>query len=135
VLFRLALLLLTVAVFTACASTRVARMGPLSTGPLVTLIVSEDRLVVEHECRDVPALGPVLGCSVWRTVQPEGLPEIKAMKIVRYTDSLPSELALEIDAHELCHVVASLQPIDDPCHRGNDGVVRSPAGSVRAFSR
>jgi hypothetical protein len=115
---------------TGCArSTRMARMGPLaSMEPLVTLIVSDDRKVVERECRDVPALGPVLGCSMWRTVRVEGATDVKVMKVVRWADSLPSELALEIDVHELCHVVAALQSIDDPCHVGNNGVIQSAAG-------
>jgi hypothetical protein len=119
-----------------CAtSTRMAQMGPLSTGPLVTLIVTDDRAVVERECRDVPALGPILGCSIWRTVQPDGRTDVKMMKVVRYTDALPSALALEIDAHELCHVVAALQPIDDPCHVGNGGVVKSGAPNIRGMTR
>ena len=119
-----------------CAtSTRTARMGPLATGPLVTLIVTDDRAVVERECREVPALGPILGCSIWRTVQPDGRTEVKMMKVVRYTDALPSALALEIDAHELCHVVAALQPIDDPCHVGNGGVVKSGAPNIRGMTR
>ncbi len=117
-------------ILTGCAtSTRVAHMGPLpSLEPLVTLVVSDDRRVVEHECRDVPALGPVLGCSKWRTIRVDGRTEVKVMKIVRYADSVPSALALEIDVHELCHVVAALQSIDDPCHLGNNGVIESAAG-------
>jgi hypothetical protein len=134
-LVRAALPILVALLATACVSTRTMNMGTLPSGPLVTLIVSEDRTVVERECREVAALMPVLGCSVWRVVSPDGVSTIKAMKVVRYTDSLPSPLALEIDVHELCHVVAALQPIDDPCHVGNDGVVRSPGGSVRAFTR
>lgn len=123
-------LLASLLLLTGCAkSTRMARMGPLpSTEPLVTLIVSDDRKVVERECRDVPALGPVLGCSMWRTVRLDGTTDVKVMKVVRYADSLPSELALEIDVHELCHVVAALQSIDDPCHVGNNGVIQSAAG-------
>jgi hypothetical protein len=124
------LLLASMLLLTGCAtSTRMARMGPLpSTEPLVTLIVSDDRRVVEHECRDVPALGPVLGCSMWRTIRVDAGRDVKVMKVVRYADALPSELALEIDVHELCHVVAALQSIDDPCHVGNNGVIQSAAG-------
>lgn len=123
-------LLAALLLLTGCAkSTWMARMGPLpTTEPLVTLIVSADRQVVARECRDVPALGPILGCSIWRTVRPDGVTEVKVMKVVRYADSLPSELALEIDIHELCHVVAALQSIDDPCHVGNNGVIQSAAG-------
>jgi hypothetical protein len=60
----------------------------------VTLIVSDDRGVVERECREVRALGPVLGCSIWRTVQPDGKTDVKMMKVVRYTDAVPSALSL-----------------------------------------
>jgi len=67
-------------------------------------------------------------------VHPDGRTEVKMMKVVRYTDALPSALALEIDAHELCHVVAALQPIDDPCHLGNGGVVQS-VGNIRGMTR
>jgi hypothetical protein len=114
-------------IFTGCAttSTRMARMGPLAS---LELIVSDDRRVVEHECRDVPALGPILGCSMWRTIRVNGHTDVKVMKIVRYADSVPSALALEIDVHELCHVVAALQSIEDPCHLGNNGVIQSAAG-------
>jgi hypothetical protein len=121
--------LASVLILTGCAtSTRMARMGPLpSLEPLVTLVVSDDRRVVEHECRDVPALGPVLGCSMWRTIRLDGT-EVKVMKVVRYADAVPSALALEIDVHELCHVVAALQSIEDPCHLGNNGVIQSAAG-------
>ena len=128
---RWALLALTsLLTLTGCAtSTRIARMGPLpSLEPLVTLVVSDDRRVVEHECRDVPAFGPILGCSMWRTIRVNGTTDVKVMKVVRYADSVPSALALEIDVHELCHVVAALQSIDDPCHLGNDGVIQSAAG-------
>jgi hypothetical protein len=56
---RWALLALALLLLTGCAtSTRIARMGPLpSLEPLVTLVVSDDRRVVERECRDVAALG------------------------------------------------------------------------------
>jgi hypothetical protein len=133
---RVAIVLVAVITVGGCAtSTRIANMGTLPTGPLVTLIVSDDRAVVERECREVPALGPILGCSIWRTVQPDGKTDVKVMKVVRYTDAVPSALALEIDAHELCHVVAALQPIDDPCHVGNGGVVRSGGSNVRGMTR
>ena len=127
---RAVVVLASLLLLTGCAtSTRMARMGPLpSNEPLVTLIVSDDRRVVERECRDVPALGPVLGCSMWHTIRVDAATAVKAMKVVRYADAVPSELALEIDVHELCHVVAALQSIDDPCHVGNNGVIESAAG-------
>ena len=127
---RWALLALSSLLLMGCAtSTRIARMGPLpSLEPLVTLIVSDDPRVVEHECRDVQAFGPILGCSRWRTIRVDGTTGVKVMTVVRYADAVPSALALEIDAHELCHVVAALQSIEDPCHLGNDGVIQSAAG-------
>jgi hypothetical protein len=40
-------------------------------------------------------------------------------------------VAFEIEAHELCHAVASLQAMRDPCHDDNGGVVTSmPAPSL-----
>ncbi|HEV8586500.1 MAG TPA: hypothetical protein VGT02_16150 [Methylomirabilota bacterium] len=130
----LALLTALLALGGCATSTRMSSMGPLPAGPLVTLVVSDDRRVVEDECREVPALGPVLGCSMWRVVQ-HGTTTVKVMKVVRYTDVLPSALAMEIDVHELCHVVAALQPIDDPCHVGNGGVVQATSPNVRAMTR
>jgi hypothetical protein len=109
---------------TGCAGpTRTAAFGPLDGGhQLVTLVVSEDRAVVERECEGTPASGPLLGCQKsWPVALPDGR-GVRAMKIVRYTDRLPSALAFEIDVHELCHAVAALQLVDDPCHVGNDGV-------------
>ena len=105
------------------------QMGVLPQGDrLVTLVVSEDRDVVRDECRSVPANGTLLGCHVWRRVTLPDAGEVQLVKIVRYTDALPSTFAFEIDVHELCHVVAALQSIDDPCHVGNDGVIQSAAG-------
>jgi hypothetical protein len=109
-------------------ATRVARMGPLPHHEnLVTLVITDDRGVVGRECRDVVAVGPVLGCTLWHPVVVDGTP-IRVIKVVRFADTLPSPLTLEIDVHELCHTIAALQPIDDPCHEGNGGVVRAAAG-------
>ena len=119
---------------TGCASgTRVGHFGPLTADHrLVTLVVSEDPAVVARECQGVSAAGPVLGCQMsWPVATAAGRPA-RAVKIVRYTDSLPSPLAFEIDIHELCHTVAALQLLDDPC--GNDGVAQSlPVGAVRTM--
>jgi hypothetical protein len=110
------------------AATRVAQMGPLSDHEtLVTLVVTEDRSVVRRECRGIAAVGPILGCSMWHPVVVAGTP-IRAIKIVRFADTMPSPLALEIDIHELCHTIAALQPLDDPCHEDNGGIVRAAAG-------
>ena len=118
-----------------CATTRAMHFGRLPDAkPLVTLVVSEDQEVVERECRDVVAPGRVLGCQLsWPVVLPNGK-EIRSVKIVRYTDSLPSPMAFEIDAHELCHTVAVLQGIDDPCHTGNNGFLRTALPRGSAFS-
>ena len=120
-----------------CAtSTRIMRMGPLQSGDrLLTVVVSEDRAVVRRECVDIPSVGPILGCHVWRRVTLPGTGLVQLVKIVRFTDAMPSSLSLEIDVHEICHAIAALQPIDDPCHVGNGGVVQSGGPSVRAMSR
>jgi hypothetical protein len=115
----------------AAAATRVARMGPLQGDHvLVTLVVTEDRQVVTRECANVLAAGPILGCQTSWTVPGSHLP-VRAVKIVRYTDSIPSPLAFEIDAHELCHAIAALQAMDDPCHSGNNGAIRVGSPWVR----
>ena len=115
-------------VLSGCVSTRVAQVGALTNGErLVTLVVSEDRQVVHRECQDVPALGPILGCQTSRALAlPNGV-AVRAVKIVRYTDALPSRMAFEIDAHELCHAIAAVQGIEDPCHAENRGIVESSA--------
>ena len=110
-----------------CAESRTARFGLLPNAqPLVTLLVSRDGAVVQRECLDVDAPGQIMGCHLsWPVPMPDGS-SVRAVKIVRYTDSLPSPMAFEIDAHELCHAVAALQQIKDPCHGGNAGVLESP---------
>ncbi len=111
-----------------CASTSTTQMGLLPHGQkLVTLVVSEDREVVDQECASVTGTGRLLGCHLWRRVTLPGGPDVRLITIVRYTDSLPSALALEIDVHELCHAIAALQPIADPCHAENGGTIRSAA--------
>jgi len=118
---------------TGCAvPTRSMQMGPLSEREwLVTLVVSEDDGVVASECVDVLATGPILGCHLWHRVTVPGVGDVRIVKIVRYTDALPSTLAQEIDVHELCHAIAALQPIDDPCHRDNDGIIQSAGAAVQ----
>ena len=115
-------------VLSGCASTRIAEVGTLPNGErLITLVVSEDRQVVHRQCQDVPALGPVLGCQTSRALAlPNGV-AVRAVKIVRYTDVLPSRMAFEIDAHELCHAIAAVQSIEDPCHAVDHGIVESSA--------
>ena len=118
---------------TGCATTRMMQMGGLPQGRhLVTLVVTEDRDVVRDECRSVPTKGTLLGCHLWHRVTLPDAGEVQLVKIVRYTDALPSPFALEIDVHELCHAIAALQPIADPCHAENGGAIRSAAdGPVR----
>ncbi len=109
-----------------CAETRMAGVGPLpDRHRLVTLVVTTDRGIVERECRGVPSAGPIFGCEISTPLAlPEG-GEARTIKIVRLTDSLPSVMAFEIEAHELCHAVASLQKMDDPCHLENGGVLHA----------
>jgi hypothetical protein len=104
-----------------CTVTRTLEFGRLSDHrPLVTLIVTEDRSLVDRECLRGKEV-PVLGCE-FTLPNPEQASGARAVKIVRFTDSLPSKMALEIEAHELCHAVAALQAIPDPCHGDNGGV-------------
>ncbi|HEY2996272.1 MAG TPA: hypothetical protein VGM22_25945 [Methylomirabilota bacterium] len=115
-----------------CAtSTKSMGMGPFSNGDrLVTVVVSEDRAVVRRECVDIPSAGPILGCHLWRRVFEPGVGAVQLVKIVRFTDTMPSTLSLEIDVHELCHAIAALQPIPDPCHADNGGVIESAASAA-----
>jgi len=116
------------------AQTRTMRMGVLPNAErLVTLVVTEDRAVVREECRNVQSAGPILGCSTWRPVELADHGVVRVIKIVRYTDTVPSPLALEIDVHELCHAIAALQPIEDPCHTDNGGVIRAAADTQVRF--
>jgi hypothetical protein len=125
--------LLAVVVFgtlaSGCASTRSGELGMLpSRDALVTLVVSEQRAMVALYCPPRIAATPILGCQ---TSRPVALPDGKTarvVKIVRYTDALPSEMAFEIDLHELCHAIAALQSIGDPCHDGNGGQLLSGTG-------
>jgi hypothetical protein len=118
-----------VVALTGCATgTRVAQFGPIAGGPthLMTLIVSEDVETVRRECAEVGVFGRVLGCQASFPVKnPNALLPVRAVKIVRYAETLPSPATFEIDAHELCHVVAALQLVEDPCHVGNGGVLQA----------
>jgi hypothetical protein len=115
-----------------CASsTRVMQMGPLQGGNrLVTVVVTEDRNVVRRECVNIPSAGPILGCHLWRRLALPGVGPVQLVKIVRFTDAMPSDLSLEIDVHELCHAIAALQPIDDPCHADNGGVIEAASSAA-----
>jgi hypothetical protein len=132
---RVLLPLMAAIVLSGCASTRMASIGMLSNGEaLVTLVVSERRGVVERECQGVHALGPLLGCHLSRAIPLPNGGAVRAVKIVRYTDALPSPMAFDIDVHELCHAIASLQAIGDPCHAQDGGRIRSSA-SRRSWKR
>jgi hypothetical protein len=123
-------------ILSGCAgTTRIAEMGRLPNAEnLVTLVVSEDREVVARQCDGALAVGPIYGCQVTRVASlPDGS-TVRLVKIVRYTDKVPSALALEIDVHELCHAVASLQAVADPCHVGNNGFLENaPRAVLRAY--
>ncbi len=109
-----------------CTTTQVVHMGTLPNNiPLVRLMVTEDRRLVGQECQGQDT-DRILGCEITRII-PLDSPgkSLRGVTIIRYTDSLPSNMALEVEAHELCHAVASLQAIADPCHQGNDGVLQS----------
>ena len=109
-----------------CAGTRVGQVGRLPTGDrLVTVVLSEDRETVDRECGHPLAIGPVYGCQSTNAVTlPDGR-TARLIKVVRYTDALPSMMAFEIEVHELCHAVAALQTIDDPCHAENNGLIQT----------
>ena len=85
---------------------------------------SPDRETVDRECGYPLAVGPVYGCqSASAIALPDGR-TARLIKVVRYTDALPSPMAFEIEIHELCHTVAALQTIDDPCHAENNGLIQ-----------
>jgi hypothetical protein len=129
-LVRLIPLVTAIALSTSCASSRVGTVGPLpNRESLVTLVVTEDRQIVQRECKGILAPGTPVGCRMTRTVAlPDGR-GARTVMIVRYTDSLPSRMGFEIEVHELCHAIASLQQIDDPCHVGNDGLLTADSAS------
>ena len=112
-------------VLAGCAGTRMAQVGRLPTGDrLVTVVISEDRETVDRECGYPLAVGPVYGCQSTNAIAlPDGR-TARLIKVVRYTDALPSPMAFEIEIHELCHTVAALQTIDDPCHAENNGLIQ-----------
>ena len=129
-----ALLGVVAATLTGCATgTLRATFGPLPDGAsLMTLVVSEDVEVVRRECAEVGVFGRVLGCQSSRPVRnPSAAVPVRAVKIVRYAETLPSAATFEIDAHELCHVVAALQLIEDPCHQGNNGLLQAHGATTR----
>jgi hypothetical protein len=103
----------------------------------VTLVVTEDHAVVERECAGIVQQGVVVGCQRSRVVALAGEGTVRVLKIVRFTDALPSPLAFDIDGHELCHAVADLQGIPDPCHDEGDGSVQAtvPWSPVKHFLR
>jgi hypothetical protein len=124
---RLFLILTSLAfAFAGCAGTRVGQVGRLPTGDrLVTVVLSDDRETVDRECGYPLAVGPVYGCQTTNAVAlPDGR-TARLIRLVRCTDALPSTMAFEIEVHELCHAVAALQTIDDPCHAENNGLIQT----------
>ena len=126
-----------------CATgTRTASFGPLPDGgKLVTLVVSDDLEVVRRECAELAIFGRVLGCHTSLPVpgnvagRANGSGPVRTIKIVRYAETLPSPATFEIDAHELCHAIAVLQLLEDPCHEGNGGVLQAHGGTRVAAPR
>ena len=139
-------LLVMAALLSGCATgTRTTAFGPLPGGErLLTLFVSEDLDVVGNQCRQVlsvngvrgePTKG-VLGCQASKPVPIPGALIVRAVTIVRYAESLPSQATFEIDAHELCHAVAALQLLPrDPCHDGNGGELQASLPGLPIFTR
>ena len=121
----LALLVASIAV-AGCAGTRVGHAGRLPTGDrLVTVVISEDREAIDRECGYPLSVGRIYGCQTSHTVAlPDGR-TARSIKVVRYTDVLPSMMAFEIEIHEFCHAIAALQTIDDPCHAENNGLLQT----------
>jgi hypothetical protein len=67
-----------------CASTSTMQMGLLPQGQkLVTLVVSEDREVVDRECAGVAGTGRLLGCHLWRRITLPGGADVRLITIVR----------------------------------------------------
>ena len=120
-----------------CATgTRTATFGPMPDGgKLVTLVVSDDIEVVRRECAELAIFGRVLGCHIAHAVRGHGAGDVRTIKIVRFAETLPSQTTFEIDAHELCHAVAALQRLQDPCHVGNDGVLQAHGAARIATPR
>ena len=126
-----------------CATgTRTASFGPLpGGGKLVTLVVSDDLEVVRRECAELAIFGRVLGCHTSHPVpanvagRADSAAPVRTIKIVRYAETLPSPATFEIDAHELCHAIAVLQLLEDPCHEGNGGVLQAHGGTRVAAPR
>ena len=115
-----------VAIFvSSCTVTRVSHFGPLpGRQSLITLVVTEDRNVVRRECQSGEQAA-IVGCETLLYTSLGEAGDVRTVKIVRYTDHLPSAMAMEIEAHELCHAVAALQGILDPCHAENGGMLQS----------
>jgi hypothetical protein len=129
--------MLTLVAASGCATaTRSAALGLLSQGDrLVTLIVTEDPVVLRGECPPNLGHAALLGCQTSRLIELSDGRVVRVVKIVRYADRVPSALSFEIDIHELCHAIAALQPIDDPCHAENGGVVGAAAMPRHLLSR
>ncbi len=130
-----ALALLTIIVSGCANGTRIAHFGPLAEGKsLVTLVVSKDLDVVRRECANVPATGPILGCHIAVPAKAISLRPVRSVKIVRYVESVPSAVTFEIDAHELCHAIAALQVLEDPCHIGNNGELQAGTAGIAGMA-
>lgn len=126
-LLREALVIAVAVVVSGCTTTTlVARVGPLAGGhTLLTLLVTDNLDVVKQECAGVSAHGRVLGCQRSSPVKEAGWPPVRSTTIVRYAETVPTPVTFEIEAHELCHALAAVQWLPDPCHVGNGGELRA----------
>ena len=102
----------------------------VETFPLVTLVVTSDRAEVERRCLtplDSLRGARPLGCQLTQPYRHSGGGRaIQSVTIVRWADRVPSALAVEIEAHELCHAIATVQQVNpDPCHDDNRGFTRT----------
>src|SRR5436309_5402013 len=106
---------------TATRSMSVGSLNGVGDPSLVILTLSSDLGTVTDACSWLAPAPSVAGCAKFTTLESG----VKLVTVVRYVDVLPSERSHEIEAHELCHVVAQLQKslLDDPCHNGNHGVL------------
>ena len=130
-----AVLLGVAALVAGCAGTRSMRVGLLPNSErLVTLVVTQDLQVVRRECLNVQRSGQVLGCQMSHPTSLPGGDAVMLVKIVRYTDALPSAPAFALDAEQVCRTLAVLQSVRISC--GADEVTalnptRSPGAAVR----
>jgi hypothetical protein len=90
------------------------------------LVVTEDLDVVMRECAGLTNRpGVVVGCQRSGLAMVNGTDTVRLVKIVRYTDWLPSPLTFEIAGDQLCHTVADAQSLPAACHAENGGMIEA----------